>query len=96
MTDLKLGPLGGDKPVKVTLELPAGLHRGLAAYAQTLGRETGEAPTDSVRLNAPMLQRFITTDRAFARANGRPRPNVKSTLCLRLPSRTSHDLREAQ
>ena len=27
MTKLKLGPLPDDKPVKVTLELPAPLHR---------------------------------------------------------------------
>ena len=31
MAKLKLGPLLDDKPVKVTVELPASLHRDLAA-----------------------------------------------------------------
>ena len=68
MTKLKLGPIADDKPVKVTVELPADLHRDLAAYAEVLGRENGHSPTDPVRLIVPMLERFITTDRAFARA----------------------------
>jgi hypothetical protein len=42
MTKLKLGPLPDDKPVKVTVELPAPLHRDLVAYAEVLARETGQ------------------------------------------------------
>ena len=68
MTKLKLGPLPDDKPVKVTLELPAPLHRYLGAYAEVLGRETGQAVADPVRLIVPMLERFIATDRGFAKA----------------------------
>lgn len=68
MTKLKLGPLADDKPVKVTLDLPATLHRDLAAYADILGRENGHPPTEPVRLIVPMLERFIATDRAFAKA----------------------------
>lgn len=68
MVKLKLGPLADDKPVKVTLELPAALHRDLVAYAEILARETGRQPTDPVRLIAPMLERFIATDRGFAKA----------------------------
>lgn len=68
MTKLKLGPIADDKPVKVTLELPAALHRDLVAYAQVLARETGQPTTDPVRLIAPMLERFISTDRGFAKA----------------------------
>jgi hypothetical protein len=41
MAKLKLGPIADDKPVKITVELPAGLHRDLTAYAEILGRETG-------------------------------------------------------
>lgn len=33
MTKLKLGPLPDDKPVKLTVQLPADLHRDLQAYA---------------------------------------------------------------
>lgn len=68
MTKLKLGPIADDKPVKVTLELPAGLHRDLTAYADILAREAGQSPTDPVRLIVPMLERFIATDRGFAKA----------------------------
>lgn len=68
MTKLKLGPIADDKPVKVTLELPAALHRDLAAYAEALGRESGQQVGDPVRLIVPMLKRFIATDRAFARS----------------------------
>jgi hypothetical protein len=67
MTKLKLGPIADDKPVKVTLELPGSLHRDLAAYAEILGRETNQPPADPVRLIVPMLQRFIATDRGFAK-----------------------------
>lgn len=68
MTRLKLGPIADDKPVKVTVELPAALHRDLTAYAEALGRENGHPPTDPVRLIVPMLERFIATDRGFAKA----------------------------
>ena len=68
MTKLKLGPIADDKPVKVALELPAALHRDLMAYAEILGRESGQASADPVRLIVPMLERFIATDRGFATA----------------------------
>jgi hypothetical protein len=34
MAKLKLGPIADDKPVKITVELPASLHRDLTAYAE--------------------------------------------------------------
>mgnify|MGYP001181637165 CR=1 FL=1 len=68
MSKLKLGPLPDDKPVKVTVELPATVHRDLVVYAEVLGRETGQPVADAVRLIVPMLQRFIATDRGFAKA----------------------------
>lgn len=68
MTKLKLGPLVEDKPVKVTVELPGALHRDLIAYAEVLARESGQPAADPVRLIVPMLERFIATDRGFARA----------------------------
>lgn len=67
MAKLKLGPLPDDKPVKVTVELPAELHRSLADYGRLLA-EPGAPPVDPVRLIVPMLERFIATDRGFARA----------------------------
>lgn len=68
MTKLKLGPIIDDKPVKVTIELPAPLHRDLVAYAAALGREQGQTIGDPTKLIVPMLERFIATDRGFARA----------------------------
>ncbi len=68
MTKLKLGPIADDKPIKVSLDLPASLHGDLIAYADVLARETGQLPVDPVKLIVPMLVRFILTDRGFARA----------------------------
>jgi hypothetical protein len=69
MTKLKLGTLLDDKPVKLNIELPASLYRDLVAYGELLARTTGAAgPIEPVKLIAPMLERFITTDRAFAKA----------------------------
>jgi hypothetical protein len=39
MAKLKLGPIQDDKPVKLTIELPAALHRDLLAYAEILARD---------------------------------------------------------
>lgn len=68
MTKLKLGPLVEDKPVKVTVELPGTLHRDLIAYAEVLARESDQPAADPVRLIVPMLERFIASDRGFAKA----------------------------
>jgi hypothetical protein len=68
VTKLKLSALPDDKPVKVTVELPAELHRDLVTYADVLSRQSGQQVGDPVRLIAPMLQRFIATDRGFARS----------------------------
>ena len=68
MTKLKLGPLADNKPVKVTVELPAPLHRDLIAYSEVLARESDQPVADPIRLIVPMLERFIATDRGFATA----------------------------
>ncbi|WP_283179937.1 DUF2274 domain-containing protein [Gemmobacter sp. 24YEA27] len=67
MTKLKLGRLSDDKPVKLTVELPADLHRSLVDYGRLLA-DPGAPPVDPVRLIVPMLERFIATDRGFAKA----------------------------
>ncbi|MBL8598913.1 MAG: DUF2274 domain-containing protein [Devosia sp.] len=72
MTKLKLGAIPDDKPVKITVELPAALHRDLATYAEVLSRESGQQVSDPVRLIVPMLERFIATDRGFARSRKMP------------------------
>jgi hypothetical protein len=75
-TKLKLSAIPDDKPVKITVELPADVHRDLVAYADVMARDSGGAAPEPARLISPMLQRFMATDRAFAR--------------LRKSSRTPH------
>lgn len=65
---LKLGPLVDDKPVKVTVELPAALYADLVAYAAAHAAVTGQPPVAPEKLIAPMLSRFMSTDRGFAKA----------------------------
>lgn len=67
MGKLKLGLLADDKPVRLTLELPAATHRDLVAYAEILASETSR-PTEPAKLIPPMTERFMATDRAFAKA----------------------------
>jgi hypothetical protein len=74
MTRLKLGVVPDDKPIKLTVELPAAVHRDLVAYAEALARQTGQE-IDTARLVAPMLARFMATDRGFARLRKSDRGN---------------------
>ena len=67
MSKLKLGAILDEKPVKLTVDLTATIHRDLVVYAEALGRETGQA-IDPAKLVGPMLARFMSADRAFARA----------------------------
>lgn len=67
MAKLKLGAIADDRPVKLTVELSAALHRDLVAYGQVLARETGQGAVEPAKLVGPMLARFMATDRAFAK-----------------------------
>lgn len=67
MSKLKLGTIPDDKPVKLTIELPAAIHRDLVAYGHALGRETNQGVVEPAKLIGPMLARFMATDRAFAK-----------------------------
>ena len=68
MTKLKLGSLNDDKPVRLTIEMPAAVHRDLIAYSAILAESSGQSLVPPERLVAPMLARFMATDRAFAKA----------------------------
>ncbi len=69
MTNLKLSAIPDDKPVKVTVELPAGVFRDLQAYAAILARAKPEAtPPEPAKLIAPMIQKFMASDRNFGKA----------------------------
>lgn len=67
MSKLKLSAIDDDKPVKLTVELPATVHRDLGVYAEALGQGAGKPPIDPSKLIPPMLARFMATDRAFAK-----------------------------
>ena len=67
MSKLKIGAIEDDKPVTMTIKLPAAVHRDLVAYARVLKRDGGHV-IDPSSLVAPMLTRFMATDRAFRRA----------------------------
>lgn len=68
MTRLKLAPPVDEKPVRVSLELSASLYRQLTAYAAALAQESGQPVGEPIKLIAPMLERFMATDRAFTKA----------------------------
>lgn len=72
MTKLRLGRIEDDKPVKVTVDLPAPTFRDLQLYAEAHAKETGIGqPLPPERLIGPMLERFMGADRAFARLRSR-------------------------
>lgn len=69
MTKLKLSAIPEHRPVKITIELPATVHRDLVAYGRVLAQASGaNTPPEPAKLIAPMLQRFMGTDRVFAKA----------------------------
>lgn len=66
MSGLKLAGLPDDTPVKMSVELPAEIHRDLMRYGALLSEAEGRPFTPS-QLIAPMLARFMATDRSFSR-----------------------------
>jgi hypothetical protein len=83
MTKLKLSDIQSDKPVKLAIELPAAVHRELTVYAEVLARETGQT-VEPAKLIAPMLARFIASDRGFAKARLKaPKGEARSATSLR-------------
>ncbi|QHO75551.1 hypothetical protein ACH79_25825 [Bradyrhizobium sp. CCBAU 051011] len=74
MAKLKLGAIADAKPVKLLWICQQIVHRDLAVYADLLARETGQSIPDPAKLVAPMLARFMATDRAFAKARRKSQP----------------------
>lgn len=75
MAKLRIGVIESDKPVRLTVELPAAVHRDLLLYAEVHARETGKPALEPTKLIAPMLAQFMATDRGFSRSR---RKNVGS------------------
>jgi hypothetical protein len=68
MTRLRLADLADEKPVRVTVELNARLHRELAAYAVAVNEGEAKGAPAPERLIPAMIERFIATDRGFAKS----------------------------
>jgi hypothetical protein len=66
MSKLKLSSVLDDTPVKLTVELPAPIHRDLVAYSEALKTSGGRA-VEPAKLVPPMIARFMGTDREFVR-----------------------------
>ncbi|WP_092509633.1 DUF2274 domain-containing protein [Afipia sp. GAS231] len=67
MTKLKIGALPDERPVKISVELPASVHRDLLAYAKAVASGSGQPICEPGKLIAPMVARFMATDRGFAK-----------------------------
>jgi hypothetical protein len=67
VSKLKLNTTQDDKPVRLTIDRLATVHRDLVIYAEALGQGTGKATVEPAKLVPPMLARFMAADRAFAK-----------------------------
>ena len=67
MSKLKIGAIEDDKPVAMTIKLPAAVHRDLKTYAELIKRN-GCRTIDLNSLVGTMIARFMATDRAFRKA----------------------------
>ncbi|WP_395494613.1 DUF2274 domain-containing protein [Acetobacter sp. KSO5] len=66
--ELKIRNIPDEKPVKLTVEVPASVFRDLEAYAQAIARANSEdGPVDPAKLIVPMIRRFMASDRGFAK-----------------------------
>ena len=88
MPKLKIGTILDDRPVRLSIELPAQVNRDLIAYADVLARETGQT-IEPTKIIAPMLTRFMSTDRAFARSRRAKREPDQRTRASSLPAKST-------
>ncbi|GAN97534.1 hypothetical protein Geu3261_0196_013 [Komagataeibacter europaeus NBRC 3261] len=70
--ELKIRNVLDEKPVKLTVEVPASVFRDLETYAQAIARVNSEdGPVDPAKLIVPMITRFMASDRGFAKVRRR-------------------------
>ena len=74
MTRLTLADLADEKPVRLTVEVSARLHRELLAYAAVLNGGDAKGAPPPERLIPPMIERFIATDRSYAKSRRSSQP----------------------
>lgn len=76
MTRLKLADIADEKPARVTVELSARLHRDLLAYAIAVNAGEAKGAPSVERIIPPMLERFVSSDREFAKARKGSQPRL--------------------
>ena len=74
MTRLKLSDLVDEKPVRLTIDMSARLHRELLAYAAALNGGDAKGAPSPERLIPPMIERFIATDRTYSKSRRTGQP----------------------
>lgn len=71
MTRLKLSYLADEKPVRLTVDLSSRLHRDLLSYAIALNNGEPKGAPAPARLIPAMIEKFIASDRGFAKTRRR-------------------------
>ncbi|UFZ02645.1 DUF2274 domain-containing protein [Bradyrhizobium ontarionense] len=68
---LKISTLPDEKPVKISVEMPAAVHRDLLTYIELIASQSGQEAVDPGRLVAAMVKSFMGGDRTFLKLKGR-------------------------
>ena len=71
MRRLKLGVLPDDRPVRISITIPADLKCALEAYAEAYAQESGRA-CEMKKLIPHILAAFLKSDRTFAKLKATP------------------------
>lgn len=74
MTRLKLSDLADEKPVRLSVEVSARLHREMLAYGAALNGGDAKGAPPPERLIPPMIERFIASDRSYAKTRRTVQP----------------------
>ncbi len=72
MAKLKLGAIETDKPVRISIKLPAPVYRNLLVYSEALAAATKQEPLKPDKLIPVMIEHFMATDRGFATFRKQP------------------------
>ena len=67
MSKLRLGIVESDKPVRITIKVPAAVYRNLLAYADALAAATRQEPLKPDKIIPAMVEQFMATDRGFTK-----------------------------
>ena len=67
MSKLRLGMVESDKPVRLSIKVPAPVYRNLLSYADALAAATKQDPLKPDKIIPAMIEQFMATDRGFAK-----------------------------